>query len=118
MEATSELGIVKKEDADVDGREDHNEDEDEKPLLYDCYRGKKGFIGVGNIALYLGQLMSVVLSISTTGTKVLATCQGIDVKEMRLDNSCQLTCSPSTLVLSDFKIKDNSTSLPTVRAML
>ena len=108
LESTSELGIIKKERSNDYEQEDHDqdEDEDEKPLLYDCYRGRKGFIGVGDIVLYLGQLVCVVVMIFKKGTKVSATCQGIDVNEMRLDNSCQLTCSPSTLTLSDFKIKD------------
>ena len=61
------LFTVKAEaDPEADTEDDdkvENEKDKSSLLLYECCRGKQGFVGVGDIVQYLGQLVCVILSI-------------------------------------------------------
>ncbi len=73
-------------------------------FYFDCCNGKQGFVAIGDIVLYLGQLTCIILSIYRTGGILQATCQGLDKEKMELDETCQLTCSPLKLTLANFKL--------------
>ena len=90
--------VVEEPDTEDDEEIGH---EQEETLFFECCRAKQGFVGVGDVVLYLGQLVCVVLSICKTSTSAMyVTCRGVDTLQMELDNTCKMTCSPSKLKLN------------------
>ncbi len=86
------------EEETADTSEDDDSDDSEDEYLYDVMRGERGFVRVGDIVKYLGQLVCVVLSLCNVDGYPFATCKGIDTTHMELDESSTLTFSTFRLV--------------------
>ena len=64
----------------------------------------KGYVGVGDLVLYLNQLVCVVISICINAENISVLCNGINVDTMSVDDTSKLVLSPGLLVPSTISI--------------
>ena len=71
----------------------------------DVVKGKKGYVGVGDVVSYLGQLVCVIISIcSSAENNAIVICRGIDIDTMTIDDTSQLSFEANKVCLSPIKI--------------